>query len=126
MKQFAGKLRLDLAQFRELAAFAQFEGDLDEGTKNQIARGRRLTELLKQAQFSPQSIPRQVVGIFAVTQGMADDVEPKDIFAFDENLFRYMEDKGQDIIAEIEKGIKLSDEIQAKLKELITKFKEIS
>ncbi|MFA5830681.1 MAG: F0F1 ATP synthase subunit alpha [Candidatus Paceibacterota bacterium] len=126
MKQFAGKLRLDLAQFRELAAFAQFEGDLDEGTKNQIARGRRLTELLKQGQYAAQSLPRQVIGIFAVTQGLADDIEPKNIFAFDENLFRYMEDKGQEIIAEIEKGEKLGDETQEKLKELITSFKEMS
>ncbi|MCX6739220.1 MAG: F0F1 ATP synthase subunit alpha [Candidatus Parcubacteria bacterium] len=126
MKQFAGKLRLDLAQFRELAAFAQFEGDLDEGTKNQIARGRRLTELLKQGQYAPQSLPRQVVGIFAVTQGMSDDIEPKNIFAFDEKLFRYIEDKGKHIIAEIEKGEKLGDETQENLKELILAFKEIS
>jgi F-type H+-transporting ATPase subunit alpha len=126
MKQFAGKLRLDLAQFRELAAFAQFEGDLDEGTKNQIARGRRLTELLKQGQYAAQSLPRQVIGIFAVTQGMADDIEPKNIFAFDENLFRYMEEKGKEIIAEIEKGEKLGDETQEKLKELILAFKEMS
>ncbi len=126
MKQFAGKLRLDLAQFRELAAFAQFEGDLDEGTKNQIARGRRLVELLKQPQYSPQTLARQVVGIFAVTQGVADDIEPKNIFTFDENLFRHVEDKGKDIIEIIEKGEKLSDVTIEKLKDLITKFKEMS
>ena len=124
MKQFAGKLRLDLAQFRELAAFAQFEGDLDEGTKNQIARGRRLIELLKQPQYTPQTLPRQVVGIFAVTQGLADDIEPKDIPAFDENLFRHMQDQGKDIIEIIEKGEKLSDVTIAKLREIIVRFKE--
>ena len=125
MKQFAGKLRLDLAQFRELAAFAQFEGDLDEGTKKQIALGRRLTELLKQGQYTPQSLPRQVIGIFAVTQGLVDDIEPKNILAFDENLFRYMETNGQDLISILEKGEKLNDETQEKLKELINSFKEI-
>ncbi|MCK9351840.1 MAG: F0F1 ATP synthase subunit alpha [Candidatus Paceibacterota bacterium] len=126
MKQFAGKLRLDLAQFRELAAFAQFEGDLDEGTKNQIARGRRLIELLKQPQYAPQTLGRQVLGIFAVTQGMADDIDPKNIASFDENLFRYVQDQGKEIIEEIEKGEKLDDKTQEKLKEMIVKFKEMS
>lgn len=126
MKQFAGKLRLELAQFRELAAFAQFEGDLDEGTKKQISRGRRLVELLKQGQYVPQSLPRQVVGIFAVTQGFGDDLAPKDIPAFDENLFRYVSEKGKDVIAAIEKGDKLTDEVQEKLKKLIEEFKKMS
>jgi len=126
MKQFAGKLRLDLAQFRELAAFAQFEGDLDEGTKNQIARGRRLIELLKQPQYSPQTLGRQVTGIFAVTQGLVDDIEPKDIPAFDEKLFRHMQDQGKDVIEIIEKGEKLSDVTIAKLKEMIVRFKEMN
>lgn len=126
MKQFAGKLRLDLAQFRELAAFAQFEGDLDEATKNQIAKGKRLTELLKQGQYSPQSLARQVVGIYVVTQGFADDVEPQDVSAFDENLFRYIETKGKEVIVEIQNGNKIDEKTETKLKELIEAFKSMN
>jgi len=126
MKQFAGKIRLELAQFRELQAFAQFEGDLDEGTKKQIARGRRLVELLKQGQYQMQSLPRQVVGIFALTQGFGDDIQPEKINVFEEGLFGYVESNGKDVIAEIAKGDKLSDEVQEKLKALIVEYKKMS
>jgi F-type H+-transporting ATPase subunit alpha len=126
MKQFAGKLRLELAQFRELAAFAQFEGDLDEGTKKQIARGRRLTELLKQDQYAPQSLARQVIGMFAVTQGLADEIPHTEIKQFDENLFRYIEEKNKTLVAEIATGEKLSDETQEKLKALVEEFKKMA
>jgi F-type H+-transporting ATPase subunit alpha len=126
MKQFAGKLRLELAQFRELAAFAQFEGDLDEGTKKQIARGRRLTELLKQDQYATQSLARQVIGMFAVTQGLCDEIPHTEIKTFDENLFRYIEEKNKTLVAEIATGEKLTDEMQAKLKALVEEFKKMA
>jgi F-type H+-transporting ATPase subunit alpha len=125
MKQFAGKLRLELAQFRELAAFAQFEGDLDEGTKKQIARGRRLTELLKQDQYAPQSLARQVVGMFAVTQGLYDDIAHTEIKQFDENLFRYVEEKDKTLVVAIATGEKMSDEMQEGLKVLVEEFKKM-
>ncbi len=126
MKQFAGKMRLELAQFRELAAFAQFEGDLDETTKRDLARGRRLTELLKQDQWEPQSLSRQVVGIFAVTQGLTDELDVAQIRAFDEKLYRYLEQNEKDLIAKIATGEKLDDATMKKLTEAIGEFKKMA
>lgn len=125
MKQFAGKLRLELAQFRELAAFAQFEGDLDETTKKQLERGRRLSELLKQDQYSSQSLTRQVLGIFAVTSGLCDDVRVDQIHSFDERLHSHMEQKNKKIYEKIAKGDKLDDAAQKELSEAITEFKNL-
>jgi len=122
MKQFAGKMRLELAQFRELAGFAQFEGDLDDATKKQLARGKRLTELLKQDQWEPQSRSRQIIGIFAVTQGLTDETPVEEIRKFDENLFRYLEENKKDLIAKIIEGNKLDDATIAKLTEAIEEF----
>ncbi|MCV4725337.1 F0F1 ATP synthase subunit alpha, partial [Escherichia coli] len=82
MKQVAGTLRIDLAQFRELAAFAQFGSDLDKATQAQLERGRRLTELLKQGQYQPMEVEKQVLAIWTVTNGFADDVAVDDIRAF--------------------------------------------
>ena len=84
MRQIAGKLRLDLAQYRELAAFAQFGSDLDKATQLQLARGQRMVELLKQGQYSPQPVERQIAIIFAGTQGLLDDMPVDQIREFED------------------------------------------
>ena len=89
MKQVAGTLRLDLAQFRELAAFAQFGSDLDKATQAQLNRGRRLVELLKQDQYVPLPVAKQVLSVYAGTTGMIDDIPVEDVRRFEAELFRY-------------------------------------
>src|SRR5450432_638085 len=91
MRQVAGTLRLDLAQYRELAAFAQFGSDLDKVTQNQLNRGQRLTEILKQPQFSPLSTEKQIIIIFAGTNGFLDDLKVEDIHAFEMGLYPYLD-----------------------------------
>lgn len=125
MKQFAGKLRLDLAQYRELAAFAQFEGDLDESTKKQLERGKRMTEILKQDQYEPQNLARQIIAIFSVTQGLTDDIEVLQINVFMGKLLQFMEAEKKEIILELLIGEKLSDDLQARLTAEIDQFKKI-
>ena len=91
MKQVAGKLRLDLAQYREMAAFAQFASDLDQATKNQIERGRRMVELLKQSLFKPMTVEQQIVLIFAGTNGLLDDIDITLIAQFESEFLEYMD-----------------------------------
>jgi F-type H+-transporting ATPase subunit alpha len=101
-KQVGSTLKLDLAQYRELAAFAQFGSDLDKVTQNQLNRGSRLTELLKQPQFKPLSWVQQVAIIFAGTQGLLDDVEVSDIRAFEEGFYNYFDTSAPQVLADIE------------------------
>jgi F-type H+-transporting ATPase subunit alpha len=101
-KQVGSTLKLDLAQYRELAAFAQFGSDLDKVTQNQLNRGSRLTELLKQPQFKPLSWVQQVAILFAGTQGLLDDVEVKDIRAFEDGFYSYFETSAPQVLADIE------------------------
>ena len=124
MKQIAGMLRLDLAQFRELAAFAQFASDLDKATLAQIERGKRMVELLKQDQFVPMSVDDQIIVIFAGTQGFMDDVPIDSIRPFEEGLMRYIRAEKQDIKKEIMEKKALDDELKAKISEAITTFKK--
>ncbi len=124
MKQVAGMLRLDLAQYRELAAFAQFASDLDKATLAQIERGRRMVELLKQDQFVPMSVDDQVIVIYAGTQGFLDDVPVDSIRAFEEAFMRYIRAEKQDIKKEIMEKQALDDGLKAKLNEAITAFKK--
>ena len=91
MRQVAGKLRLDLAQYRELAAFAQFASDLDKATRDQLTRGEKLSEILKQAQFAPLAVEKQVAIIWAATNGYLDDVETPKIRDFETGLYRFLE-----------------------------------
>ena len=91
MRQVAGKLRLDLAQYRELAAFAQFGSDLDEATRDQLTRGEQTTEILKQPQYQPLPVEKQVVIICAATNGLLDDVETAKIAEFESGLYRHLE-----------------------------------
>jgi F-type H+-transporting ATPase subunit alpha len=124
MKQVAGMLRLDLAQYRELAAFAQFASDIDKATLAQIERGRRMVELLKQDQFVPMSVDDQVIVIFAGTQGFLDDVPVDSIRTFEEAFMRYIRAEKQALKKEIIEKKALDDDLKAKLTEAITAFKK--
>ena len=124
MKQVAGMIRLDLAQYRELAAFAQFASDLDKATLAQIERGRRMVELLKQDQFVPMSVDDQIIVIYAGTQGFLDDVPVDSIRNFEEAFMRYIRAEKQDLKKEIMEKKALDDDLKAKLNEAITAFKK--
>jgi F-type H+-transporting ATPase subunit alpha len=124
MKQIAGMLRLDLAQFRELAAFAQFASDLDKATLAQIERGKRMVELLKQDQYVPMSVDDQIIVIFAGTQGFMDDLPLEAIKPFEEGLLRYVRSEKQAIKKEIMEKKALDDDLKAKISEAITTFKK--
>jgi F-type H+-transporting ATPase subunit alpha len=115
MRQIAGKLRLDLAQYRELAAFAQFGSDLDRATQLQLARGQRMVELLKQGQYSPQSVERQIAIIFAGTQGHLDDMPVDQIREFETFLFGFLDRKHAQVLADIASKKELTDELRAAL-----------
>jgi F-type H+-transporting ATPase subunit alpha len=115
MRQIAGKLRLDLAQYRELAAFAQFGSDLDRATQLQLARGQRMVELLKQGQYQPQVIERQIAIIFAGTQGLLDDMPVEQIREFEEFLFGFLDRRHAQVLADIANKKELTDELRAAL-----------
>lgn len=123
MKQVAGKLKLDLAQYREMAAFAQFGSDLDKVTKDLLDRGARITEVLKQPQYQPVPVEKQVVIIWAVTNGFADDIPVKDIKKFEENYLDFIESKHSKILKTISEEKKLSDETINLLKKSTEDFK---
>ena len=123
-KQVGSTLKLDLAQYRELAAFAQFGSDLDKVTQNQLNRGARLTELLKQPQFKPLSWVQQVAIIFAGTQGLLDDVEVKDIRAFEDGFYSYMDSSASQVMADIEAKKALDDDLRNRLKDAISTYKQ--
>ncbi|OWZ84604.1 F0F1 ATP synthase subunit alpha [Natranaerobius trueperi] len=124
MKQVAGTLRLDLAQFRELEAFAQFGTDLDKSTQQKLARGRRTFEILKQNQYSPMKVEDQILIIYSATDGLLDDIEVEQISEFESYLLDYVKDNHSDIKKEIATGEKLSDEFKEKLREVIEKAKK--
>jgi F-type H+-transporting ATPase subunit alpha len=123
MKQVAGTLRLDLAQFRELAAFAQFGSDLDKSTLAQIERGKRMVELLKQDQFVPISMQEQVMVLFAGTQGFLDDVPVESVRRFEEEFLRYVRDQKADLLKELAAKKAIDDEIKSKLVAAVEDFK---
>jgi len=125
MKKVAGKLKLDLAQFRELEAFAQFGSDLDEATKKQIARGRRVTEILKQGQYKPIDQPLQVSIIYAVTQGLLDEVAVEKLAEFEEKLFSKMKSEGKDVLKEIGETSDFSEKSEKKMKKIILDLVEM-
>ena len=124
MKQVAGRLRMDLAQYRELAAFSQFGSDLDKATRDTLHRGDRMTELLKQGQFAPMEAADQVVSIFAASEGYADDVELADIARFEKELLDHVHSSYPEIKDQIMTGKKLSTEQLEKLRSVIAEFKK--
>ncbi|MBI3668326.1 MAG: F0F1 ATP synthase subunit alpha [Acidobacteria bacterium] len=124
MRQVAGSLRLDLAQYRELAAFAQFGSELDRATQAQLARGQRLTEVLKQEQFVPLPVEKQVLTIFAGTNGHLDDVEVADIQRFERELFEFMDTNYAMLLAKLAKEKKIDDALRGEMTMAIAAFKE--
>jgi F-type H+-transporting ATPase subunit alpha len=123
MRQVAGRMRLDLAQFRELAAFAQFASDLDPATKRQIDRGQRLTEILKQPQYQPMPVEEQVAVIWASTNGIIDDVPVERVREFENQYLDYLRTSKPELLARIEKERRLSDELIADLQTASNDFK---
>lgn len=124
MKQVAGRLRVDLAQYRELASFAQFGSDLDKSTRDTLHRGARMTEALKQGQYSPMSAADQVIAIFAVSEGYADDLELGDMARFESELIDYVNRTYPELAESVLGGKKLSADQQAKLRQCIETFKK--
>ena len=123
IKQVAGQLRLDLAQYREMAAFSQFGSDLDAATQAQLARGERLTEILKQGQYQPLSVVQQVISIFTGVRGLLDDIKVSSIGKFLAGLLNFVEEKHKDILDAIEKTKKIEPDIEKKLKEAVIEYK---
>ena len=125
MKQVAGTLKLDLAQYRELAAFAQFGSDLDKSTQAQLDRGVRLVELLKQPQFVPMSLSQEVVILFAGTRGFIDKYEVEKVRVYEQQLLSFVESKYPDIMKEIEEKKIISPELEKKMKDMLTEFDSV-
>src|SRR6185436_12137747 len=123
MKQVAGTLRLDLAQFRELQAFAQFGSDLDKATQAQLARGQRLTEVLKQPQYQPMDVEKQVLIIWTATNGYIDDVAIENVRQFETDLSKFVENSHPGLLAAISKQKTLTDDIKKDLKQVLEDFK---
>jgi F-type H+-transporting ATPase subunit alpha len=123
MKQVAGKLKLDMAQFRALAAFAQFGSELDAVTRQQLDRGLRVQEVLKQPQYAPVALEDQVMVIYAVTNGLMDDLDVAKIEPFQKGLIRTMHDGYPQLVQTIAGGAKMSDETLAELDQAIRDFK---
>jgi F-type H+/Na+-transporting ATPase subunit alpha len=122
MRQVAGRLRLDLAQYRDLAAFAQFASDLDKATQDQLNRGRRLMEVLKQAQYEPLSVEKQVLIIYAGTNGYLDPIDVADIDAYQNELFRFMETRRQAVLTTLCDKKVISDELKAEIDGALKEF----
>ena len=124
IKNLSGGIRTDLAQYRELAAFAQFASDLDEATRKQLDRGARVTELLKQAQYSPLTISNMAATLFAVNKGFMDDVDVKKVLAFELGLHAYLKDKHAALIAKLEAAKAMDKDAEAEMTTAVTAFKK--
>ena len=122
MRQVAGSLRLDLAQYRELAAFAQFGSDLDQATQKQLNRGRRLTEILKQPQYRPLPVEKQVAIIFAATNGYLDAVPVEQVRQYEESLYKFFDGHRPGVLAAVAEKKILDDDLKARLKEALEEF----
>jgi F-type H+-transporting ATPase subunit alpha len=124
MKQVAGTMRLDMAQYRELAAFAQFGSDLDKATKAKLDRGARLVELLKQPQYQPQPVQEQVASMFAATRGYMDDVALENIRRFEAEFFEFMRNAKADVLKDIKEKAVIDADVEARLRAAIEEFKK--
>ncbi|MEQ9652657.1 MAG: F0F1 ATP synthase subunit alpha [Sandaracinaceae bacterium] len=125
MKKVAGTLRLDLAQYREMAAFAQFASDLDKATQQQLSRGQRLVEILKQGQYVPMEVEKQVAVIYAATNGWVDDIEVDKVRQWEKEFLAHMEANGRDVLDLIRDGKKLSDDVKKGLERELKDFAKI-
>ena len=126
IKKLGGGVRLALAQYRELAAFAQFASDLDEATRKQLERGQRVTELMKQKQYSPLTIGEMAVSLYAANEGYLDDVEVNKVVDFEAALHSFVRSNNADLLDKINATGDYNDEIAAGLKAAVEKFKETS
>jgi F-type H+-transporting ATPase subunit alpha len=124
MKQVAGTMRLDMAQYRELAAFAQFGSELDKATQEKLNRGERLVELLKQPQYQPLPMQEQVAGMFAATRGYMDDVAVEDIKRFENELLDFLRNSKADVLNSIKEQQELTEEIEKNLRAAVEEFKK--
>jgi F-type H+-transporting ATPase subunit alpha len=124
MKQVAGQLLLDLAQYRELAAFAQFDSDLDRRTRDRLERGQRMTELLKQPQYEPAETGKQIMALFCGTRGYLDGVPIDRVREFEQAFLRYMDHDHPEVQQAIEKDRKITDETEKHLRSAIDDFKK--
>jgi F-type H+-transporting ATPase subunit alpha len=125
MKQVAGRLRLEYAQYRELEAFAQFGSDLDQATQRQLARGQRIVEVLKQPQYQPAPVEKQIMIIYAVTNGYLDDVEPGDVRQWEMDFHEFMDARRPEVLEAIRKRRTLDDTLIADVKSAIEEFRTI-
>ena len=123
IKKLGGGVRLALAQYRELAAFAQFASDLDDATRAQLEHGQRVTELMKQKQYAPLSVAEMAVSLYAAEEGHLKDVEINKIGDFEDALLDYFKNQQSDLLNEINEKCDYNDEVKAKLEEAVTKFK---
>jgi F-type H+-transporting ATPase subunit alpha len=123
MRQVAGSLRLDLAQYRALAAFAQFGSELDKASADQLTRGSRMVELLKQGQYSPVPVEKQVLILYVGTQGVLDDLPLPQVRAFEQELYHFVENAHPGLLPEIKEKKTLTDEIKAQINAIIKEFK---
>jgi F-type H+/Na+-transporting ATPase subunit alpha len=126
MKQVAGRLRLDLAQYRELEAFSQFGSELDQATQKQLARGARVVEVLKQPQYQPMPVEQQIMIIFAVTNGFLDDVPVAEIRAWETGFRDFMTAEHPELAEEIRTRKVLSDDLGARLKAAVAEYKQVA
>jgi F-type H+/Na+-transporting ATPase subunit alpha len=124
MKQVAGTLRLDLAQYRDLAAFAQFGSDLDKATQAQLNRGQRLTEILKQPQYSPMPLEQQILIIWTAAKGLVDDIAVEDLKKFEQGLQSFAENTHADLLQKLREAKKLDEALEAEMRKVVTEFKE--
>jgi F-type H+-transporting ATPase subunit alpha len=122
MRQVAGSLRLDLAQYRELAAFAQFGSDLDKATQSQLNRGRRLVEILKQPQYEPLPVEKQVAIVYAATKGFLDNVAVEDVRRYEEDLYRFLETRHPAVLTAVADKKQLDDETRGALENAVKEF----
>jgi F-type H+-transporting ATPase subunit alpha len=125
MKQVAGTMKLDLAQYREMAAFAQFASDLDPATQRQLARGQRLTEMLKQGQYVPMDVVEQIVVIYAANNGYVDKYELKDLRRYEQELLEHMKTSHKDLLDAIRQKQKLDEDGEGRLKQALKAFAEV-
>ncbi|HEY4753490.1 MAG TPA: hypothetical protein VIH37_09405, partial [Candidatus Limnocylindrales bacterium] len=124
MKKVAGPLKLDLAQYRALAAFAQFAGDLDKATRDQLNRGEKLSEIVKQPQYQPLPVEKQVAILVAATTGKLDDVPTARVKEFEVGLYRFLETERPQILKDLAAGKTLTDEISSALGEAIDEYRK--
>jgi F-type H+-transporting ATPase subunit alpha len=124
MKQVAGRLRLDLAQYRELEAFAEFGSELDKASQQQLARGARTVELLKQPQYQPMPAEDQVISIWAIANGYTDDLPVSDVRRFESEMHDYLKDKHREIYEHIREQGTLPEDVENTLRDAVKEFKD--